>query len=97
MSDVLVDFRVMEAVQLSLGAERDAARERLAEVWQSLDDSDAFHRCVVAHYMADLQTDPHAELDWDQLALEAAVSGSPESFNGRIPGVEYGAFLPSLH
>ena len=97
MSDVLVDLRVMEAVQMSLGAERDAARERLAEIWPSLDSSDAFHRCIVAHYMADLQTDASAELEWDRLALEAALSGSHDAFNGRIPGVEYAAFLPSLH
>jgi hypothetical protein len=95
--DVLVDPAVMDAVQQSLGTEREAARERLAELWQTLDAGDSFHRCVVAHYLADLQPDAQSELTWDELALEAALSGSPETFDGRIPGVEHGSFLPSLH
>lgn len=86
----------MEAVQLSLEGDRDAARQQLAELWGLLSD-DAFHRCIIAHYMADLQEDARVELEWDRLALESASSGSPESFDGKIPGVEYGAFLPSLH
>ena len=41
--------------------------------------------------------DAHLELHWDQLALDAALSATPASFDGRIPGVEYGSFLPSLY
>ncbi|MGC4089869.1 MAG: hypothetical protein QM756_18680 [Polyangiaceae bacterium] len=88
---------MLEAVQLSLGTERDAARERLAALWNELHEDDAFHRCVVAHYLADLQSDPQDELAWDRLALAAALSASAEAFNGRIPGVEHATFLPSLH
>lgn len=97
MSDVRVDPRVLRAVELSLAGEREAARERLEELWESLDGEDAFHRCVVAHYLADLQSDARWELHWDRLALAAALSGSPQSFDGRIPGIEYGSFLPSLY
>lgn len=87
----------MAAVELSQSAARDVARERLEELWRSLNEADAFHRCIVAHYLADLQPDPDAELLWDRLALEAALSGDPTSFEGRIPGVEHGSFLPSLY
>lgn len=97
MSSILIHPHVLEAVQMSLGGERDAARERLTQLWESLDAGDAFHRCVVAHYLADLQVDALLELHWDRRALDAALSASGDSFDGRIPGVEHGSFLPSLY
>jgi hypothetical protein len=92
-----IDPRVLEAVQLALTADREAARERLHEAWRSLSEDDAFHRCVVAHYLADLQPLAIDELKWDQRALDAALSCSPAAFEERMPGVGKSAFLPSLH
>lgn len=97
MSGVQVYPHVLEAMQLSLSGERDAAREGLAQLWETLDKDDGFHRCIVAHYLADLQVDPQLELDWDRLALDAALTASPAAFEGRIPGETYGSFLPSLY
>lgn len=97
MAEALVDARVLSAVQLSLAGEREAALVRLNGLWESLDEGDAFHRCVVAHYLANLQADARSELEWDRLALEAALSSSPHAFDGRIPGVDHGSFLPSLY
>ena len=66
-------------------------------LWTTFPLDDFFHRCVLAHCMADLQTDPNAELHWDQLALDAALAASPESFDGHLPRLSRDAFLPSLH
>lgn len=88
---------VFEAVQLALNGGGDVARERLAELWVTLAPDDFFHRCVVAHYLADLQSEPHTELLWDQLALDAALAAPARAFDGRIPDVTREAFLPSLH
>lgn len=88
---------VLDAVQGALTGEVEAARRRFAELWQALPLDDFFHRCVLAHYMADLQTEPNAELHWDELALEAALAAAPESFEQQMPGVTWASFLPSLH
>jgi hypothetical protein len=92
-----VNNALLDAIQLALTGQSELARERLGELWASLPLEDSFHRCVLAHYMADLQTDPNAELHWDQLALDAALAASPESFDEHLPDVTREAFLPSLH
>jgi hypothetical protein len=94
---VSVNLDVLDAVQLALNGHHDAARERLSTLWQTLPTDDVFHRCVIAHYLADLQSDPHDELRWDQTALELALTSEPRAFEGRIPDVSYASFLPSLH
>lgn len=70
--------------------DRDESRQRLMAMWEELGSGgETFHRCAIAHYLADMQTDPEEELTWDKRALELAES-DPEA-----PGI--GAFLPSLH
>ncbi|MCK7625180.1 hypothetical protein MUU72_19025 [Streptomyces sp. RS10V-4] len=58
---------------LHRAGDREEARNRLAALWQEIGPrGDAFHRCALAHYMADTQDDPRDELYWDLRALEAA-------------------------
>jgi len=66
--------RVGEGMQLSHRGERQAARQLFDEVWNQIggDSGDPFHRCALAHAMADVQDDVHQELIWDMRALEAA-------------------------
>lgn len=92
-----VDPDVLAAVQLALGDNPEAARIHLDALWHNLPPDDTFHRCVVAHYLADLQVDPLNELSWDRTALTLALESSPEAFNDRIPGITRESFLPSLH
>lgn len=87
---------VLEVTQLVLSGQHSLARTKFEVLWQSLAD-DAFHRCILAHYIADVQADPNDELHWDLEALNAALSAPPASFDGRIAGINYAAFLPSLH
>lgn len=88
---------VLDAVQLALSGDASTAGARLLELWTALAADDYFHRCVIAHYLADLQPDAATELYWDQLALQAALAASPASFEDQIPGVTRETFLPSLH
>lgn len=87
-----------QGIELNQRGERDAARQLLAGLWERLGpDGDPLHRCAIAHSMADTQDDPHDELAWDLLALEAAESVT----DGRVqqagmPGTVAG-FYPSLH
>jgi hypothetical protein len=71
-----------------------------AGIWKELaPDGDPFHRCTLAHYMADLQDDPHEELAWDLRALEAAdlvpVVRTREYHDHEALSVR--GFYPSLH
>ncbi len=65
--------RIGQAVMLHRGGDREEARNRFAALWTETDmDADLFHRCTIAHYMADTQDDPVDELAWDLRALAAA-------------------------
>jgi hypothetical protein len=79
------------------GGEREHARAHFRALWEKLDTDDHFHRCVLAHYMADAQDDPEAELHWDRIALEMAQTASPREFDDRFPGMTLASFFPSLH
>jgi hypothetical protein len=65
--------------------ERDTARELFAEVWSEIggEGGDPFHRCALAHAMADVQGSAPEELTWDLRALRAAdlTSGRPLNEN----------------
>ncbi|MFB7503465.1 hypothetical protein [Streptomyces broussonetiae] len=84
--DVLT--RIGQVVMLHHGGDREEARSRLLGLWAEIgEDGDPFHRCTLAHYLADTQDDPGDELAWDLRALSAAE----ELVDGP------GGFLPSLH
>ncbi|GCD47621.1 hypothetical protein [Streptomyces paromomycinus] len=99
--------RIGQAVMLHRGGDREEARNRLARLWAEIGpDGDPFHRCTLAHYLADTQDDPADELDWDLTALETARQakaaraagrdGERQAPSGRsVPAVA--ALLPSLH
>ncbi|MFJ4923153.1 hypothetical protein [Streptomyces sp. NPDC088725] len=106
--------RIGQAVMLLHGGDREEARNRFGEIWTELGETgDAFHRCTLAHYMADTQDDPRDELVWDLRAL-AAVDGEAPQEPGKAPREETRpaeppgvppreasaaarAFYPSLH
>ncbi|MFJ4772025.1 hypothetical protein ACIP88_23435 [Streptomyces uncialis] len=90
--------RIGQAVMLHHGGDREEARDRFLALWAEIADSgDPLHRCTLAHYMADTQDDPEAELAWDLRALSAAE----ELADGRVPPYHLApaarAFYPSLH
>ncbi|MCX4637163.1 hypothetical protein OG775_18840 [Streptomyces platensis] len=106
--------RIGQAIMLHRGGDREEARNRLSALWQEIGPhGDAFHRCTLAHYMADTQDDPRDELDWDLRALEAAEGFVTERPAGSVatpgesrvadgpgprhPLVALRAFFPSLH
>lgn len=94
--------RIGQAVMLHRGGDREEARNRLAQLWQEIEPGgDPFHRCTLAHYLADTQDDPADELMWDLLAL-AAADGLTGECRERHPAeveveVEVRAFYPALH
>jgi len=88
--------RIEAAVELGRGGARDAARSDLQAVWDGISD-DAFHRCVAAHFLADLQDDLRDELRWDERALEAVAAVTDERAQEYDASLQVRGFLPSLH
>lgn len=90
--------RIEEAIGLQHAGDGDGARHRFAEIWEEITpDGDPFHRCVLAHYMADLQKDPRDELTWDLRAWEAAGAVTDDRAEQHDASLAIRGFYPSLH
>ncbi|MGW6912475.1 hypothetical protein ACWGB8_01430 [Kitasatospora sp. NPDC054939] len=88
----------LEGVQAAQAGRTAEARASFELLWQQLGErGDVFHRCVLAHYLADLQDDPRAELEWDRRALAAADSLTAERARTYRDALQVRAFYPSLH
>lgn len=88
-----------EGITLWELGERGAARDLFAQVWSEIggENGDPFHRCALAHSMADVQDDVHEELACDLRALAAADLLTDErAARGGVAGSVSG-FYPSLH
>ncbi|MCT4353607.1 hypothetical protein M5362_10755 [Streptomyces sp. Je 1-79] len=98
VSDEGVMTRIGQATMLLHGGDREEARNRFGELWVQIGpDGDPLHRCTLAHYMADAQDDPDAELAWDLRALLAAEGLSEERLAEHDATVALRALYPSLH
>lgn len=62
--------RIIEAAGLAQGPGQAAGRALLLECWESTSPVEHARRCVLAHYLADTETDLDAEIAWDVRALE---------------------------
>ena len=94
-----VMVRIGEGIALHEQGERVAARDLFAQVWSEIggESGDPFHRCALAHAMADVQDDVHEELLWDLRAMAAADLLTDErAARGGVAGPVAG-FYPSLH
>lgn len=90
--------RIVAAVELGRGGERAAARKTLDALWTEVGEGgDAFHRCVLAHFAADLQDDLRAELRWDERALVAVAAVTDERAQEYDTALQVRGFLPSLY
>jgi len=87
--------RITALVALSHQGSRAEAAAGFAALWPEL--TDPFHRCVLAHHAADVQTDPQAELEWDLRALAAADEVPPGRAESHHPALRLAGFYPSLH
>jgi hypothetical protein len=91
--------RVTAAVQRGQAGEREAARQELESMWAEVErgGGDDFHRCVIAHFMADLQDDQRDELMWDERALAAVNGVSDERAQEFDQSLQVRGFMPSLY
>lgn len=90
--------RINAAIALQQAGRNGEARDRFEEIWADVGpDGDPFHRCVLAHFMADAQESPLDRLRWDQRALAAADSLTDERARQYHASLQVRGFYPSLH
>lgn len=88
--------RITSAVGLALTGDRQQARDALSDCWRATTDTDHAQRCVIAHYLADLQSSLDDEVSWDEAALSEYAQITDEDL--APVGIASAAGLaPSLH
>lgn len=86
------------AIELGRTGDQAGARWALAKIWEGIGTGgDPFHRCTLAHYMADLQDSAESSLDWDLRALGAAAELTDDRTRAHHESLQVAGFLPSLH
>ena len=98
MSEDDVMPRIMRAIEAGRGGDAVGARGELTSIWDEIGEGgDPFHRCVLAHYLADLQDEVADELAWDLRSLEAVAAVTDERAQSYHASLQVRGFLPSLH
>lgn len=88
--------RIQESFRLYCRGEQTEAGDQFAALWDELkSDGYAYHRCVLAHFIADIQHHPDEELAWDLEALQIADAAIEGGTDPTVASLE--KFLPSLH
>ena len=93
--DPVVEWpEVIAAVGGAQATDRAVARERLGALWERADLP--AQRCVIAHFLADVQESLHSEVAWDEAAW-AAFQGVSDADLEPIGVPAAAGFAPSLH
>ncbi|MFE3444200.1 hypothetical protein ACFXNW_14310 [Nocardia sp. NPDC059180] len=89
---------ITDAVTRGRAGDGDGARTTLTDLWTSIGPhGDPFHRCTLAHYLADLYDDPAQALVWDIRALDAAEALTNSRAQEFDASLDVRGFFPSLH
>jgi hypothetical protein len=87
---------ILAAIGSAQTGDRDSGRPALAACWDRTRAEDHAYRCVLAHYLADLQDSVDDEVAWDERALrEHAEVGASDLVPVGIP--DAAGLAPSLH
>ncbi len=79
--------QITSAVTTTMGGDAEGGRVALTRCWEATGPDDHAARCVLAHYLADLEPDLADEVAWDELALvEFASIGRSDLCGGRHSG-----------
>ena len=87
---------IQAAVGVALSGDRPQGRHDMRACWAGTAETDHAQRCVLAHYLADLEDDLAAEVAWDEHALSAFTHvGDADLTPVGIPAAA--CLAPSLH
>jgi hypothetical protein len=88
--------QITAAIGLALSGEREGGHREMAQCWDGLGPDDHAKRCVLAHYLADVQANLVDEVSWDEQALAEFTFVRDEDL--LAVGIPSAAGLaPSLH
>lgn len=89
---------ILTAVGTGRDGDADAARSTLLDLWTTIGPAgDPFHRCTLAHYLADLYDDPAEALAWNIRALDAADALTDDRVRRHHDALRIAGFYPSLY
>lgn len=92
---------VLTRITQAVTAFRDGdttGRSSLAALWSEIGPGgDPFHRCTLAHYLADMYDDAAESLIWDVRALDAADALTDDRVRRHHAALSVAGFYPSLH
>ena len=87
---------ITTAIGVALSGEKVRARRELIGCWEGTNEHDHAQRCVIAHYLADLEPDLDGEVAWDERALDAYLDVTDDDLTPL--GIPHALGLaPSLH
>lgn len=91
--------RIHAAQQRAADGDRTGAAADLTALWTEIGagHGDPLHAVSLAHFLADLQDDPHDELAWDERALAVADGLTDERAREYHASLQVRGFYPSLH
>ncbi|MGC5025477.1 hypothetical protein ACLQ3K_12065 [Tsukamurella sp. DT100] len=91
----------MENLMTELGAamtgEPAERKQKLEATWARIAPGDHPARCIAAHYIADVQEELDAEVEWDEVALAESAHVSDAELQAIHPSLSVAGFMPSLH
>lgn len=87
---------VVAAVGQALGGDGEGGGARLRSLWGATGPDDHAQRCVLAHYLADLEPTLDAEVAWDERALAAFAHVRPDEL-APVGIPDAAGMAPSLH
>jgi hypothetical protein len=87
----------LASAQELLATDRAAGTQALTELWNGLDAGDAAARCILAHFLADVQDDVGDEIAWDNTSLAEAAKTSDDELRAIHPGMRVAGLMSSLH
>lgn len=97
MTDTIMQA-ITSAVTAGRSGDTTGARRGLLAVWESIGaGGDPFHRCTMAHHLADLCAEPAEALAWDVRALDAADALTDARVRAHHADLRIAGFYPSLH
>lgn len=68
----------------------------LEALWDSLADNERAEQLIVAHYLADVQSNLESEVRWDELALLLADRVTDKDLQALHPALTLDGYVPSL-
>jgi hypothetical protein len=87
---------ITQAIGLALGGDEHGGHEALQACWAGTADGDHAQRCILAHYLADLQSSLDDEVAWDETALSEHAHVVDEDL-APVGMTSAAALAPSLH